>query len=93
MIERTATSGFTLQDGILGHVSEQPAFAWRKLAHEVGFQVTLLRGGTLTYGYPWLARHPLLFGLLCIIDSFLEFLPRWYDTSHDLLIVLRKGAS
>lgn len=90
MVERTEGSGFTTQEGILGHVSEKPAKAWGSLAREIGFQVSLQRGDTLVHGNPWLARHPVLFGLLCIVDSILEFFPRWVDTSHDLLMVLRK---
>jgi 2-polyprenyl-3-methyl-5-hydroxy-6-metoxy-1,4-benzoquinol methylase len=90
MIERTNESGFTTQQGILGHVSQQPAPAWRQLALEAGFSVSLRRGGTLAYGYPWLARHPVLFGLLCVVDGLLAFFPWWFDTSHDLLMILQK---
>jgi len=91
MVEKSEHTGFTTQEGILGHVSEQPARAWEQLAEQVGFQVRLERGSTLVYGYPWLARHPVLFGFLCMLDYVLEWCPRWFDTSHDVLIVLGKG--
>ena len=61
------------------------------MAEQVGFRVRLERASTLVYGYPWLARRPMLFGLLCLVDSVLEWCPRWFDTSHDLMIVLGKG--
>lgn len=91
MVEKSERTGFTTQEGILGHVSEQPALAWGQLAEQVGFQVRLERGSTLVYGYPWLARHPVLFGFLCMVDYVLEWCPRWVDTSHDVMIVLGKG--
>lgn len=92
MVDRGPGSGFSPEEaaGILGHVSEKPAKAWRKLAQELEFDVQLRRGSTLVYGYPWLARHPMLFGLLCLADGLLELTPWWYDTSHDLFMVLRK---
>jgi SAM-dependent methyltransferase len=93
MVDCAEGSGFSPQVsmGILGHVSEKPAREWRTIARQVGFGgVTLRRGGTLVYGYPWLARHPMVFGLLCLADGLLEFVPWWYDTSHDLLMMLRK---
>ncbi|TAJ07292.1 MAG: class I SAM-dependent methyltransferase [Nitrospirae bacterium] len=92
MIERSAGTGFSPQEaaGIFGHVSEKPAGAWRELAREVGFQVRLRRGSTLVYGYPWLARHPLLFAFVCAVDGMLEWFPWWFDTSHDLLMVAVK---
>lgn len=93
MVDCTPETGFTLQEGILGHVSEQPALVWRQLARDVGFQARLLRGGTLVYGYPWLARHGVLFGFLCLVEGALDLLPWWYDTSYDLLMVLRKGTA
>jgi len=90
MVDRSAGTGFSPQEaaGILGHVSEKPAGAWRRLAREVGFRVRLRRGSTLVYGYPWLARHPLCFALLCLVDAVLEWFPWWYDTSHDLLMIV-----
>jgi len=91
MAEKAEYTGFTTHEGTLGHVSQQPARAWEELAEQVGFQVRLERASTLVYGYPWLARHPVLFGLLCLVDSVLEWCPRWVDTSHDVLIVLGKG--
>lgn len=91
MTEQSEYTGFTTKEGTLGHVSEQPARAWEELAKQVGFQVRLERGSTLVYGYPLLARHPVLFGLLCMVDYVLEWCPRWFDTSHDLLMVLVKG--
>lgn len=92
MIDRCAGAGFSPQEatGILGHVSEKPAGAWRELAREAGFKVTLRRGSTLVYGYPWLARRPLFFAFLCAADSLLAWCPWWFDTSHDLLMVAIK---
>lgn len=92
MADRAEGTGFTPDEatGILGHVSEKPARVWRQLAHQAGFRTRLYRGSTLVYGYPWLARHPALFGLLCLADGLLGRLPRWFDTSHDLLMVMRK---
>lgn len=93
MIDRTAGAGFSPDEaaGIFGHVSEKPALTWRDLAKEAGFKVTLRRGSSLVYGYPWLAGRPPLFACLCLADSLLEWLPWWFDTSHDLLMVLTKA--
>lgn len=95
MADRSEGTGFTPDEaaGILGHVSEKPARTWRQLARQTGFRVRLYRGSTLVYGYPWLARHPALFALLCLADSLLERVPWWFDTSHDLLMVLTKGTN
>jgi 2-polyprenyl-3-methyl-5-hydroxy-6-metoxy-1,4-benzoquinol methylase len=92
MADRAEGTGFTPDEaaGILGHVSEKPARIWRQLARQTGFRTRLYRGSTLVYGYPWLARHPALFGLLCLADGLLGCLPRWVDTSHDLLMVVTK---
>ncbi len=94
MADRAEGTGFTPDEaaGILGHVSEKPARAWRQLARQAGFRARLYRGSTLVYGYPWLARHPSLFGLLCLADGLLNWFPWWFDTSHDLLMVVTKDS-
>lgn len=92
MVERVAGTGFSPDEaaGIFGHVSEHAASFWRDLAERSGFTVKLRRGSTLVYGYPWLARHPAVFACLCLVESLLDWLPWWCDTSHDLLMLLTK---
>jgi 2-polyprenyl-3-methyl-5-hydroxy-6-metoxy-1,4-benzoquinol methylase len=92
MAERKAGTGFSPDEaaGIFGHVSEHGAGVWRNLVGQAGFRATLRRGSTLVYGYPWLARHPAVFACLCLLDSLLDRLPWWVDTSHDLMMLLTR---
>ena len=83
-------SGFTVKDDLLGHVSVNSPRYWKNLAKQIGFKVKIERASTMIYGYPWLARHPSLFLLICLADRFLQLMNRWYNTSWDLIIHLQK---
>ena len=75
-----------------GHVSEKSSKDWRKLSETVGFKVETVKRGSVLYGGPFFDRHPALFGLILIFDSFADLF-HTYGLSWDIILKLRKEAN
>lgn len=74
-----------------GHISEKSCKEWRNVSMKVGFKIEAIKRGSVVYGGPFFDRHPTLFGMLLVFDSFLDHLPYAYNLSWNIVMKLRKG--
>jgi len=74
-----------------GHISEKSCKEWRNLSMKVGFKIEAIKRVSVLYGGPFFDRHPTLFGMLLMFDSFLDHLPYAYNLSCIIVMKLRKG--
>jgi SAM-dependent methyltransferase len=57
------------------HISVRGLAEWKSLLERSGFLIESVHRGALLYGSPFLDEHPLLFGTIVILDSFLDHVP------------------
>ena len=73
----------------LGHVSEKSLNYWKRLCNDNGLRIETVKRGSLTYGGPYIDRHPVLFALMLMIDSLFDHL-HVCGASWDIILKLRK---
>jgi len=75
---------------LYGHISVMSSKELVQMVKNLGFKIEKIKRASLVYGQPFFDRHQVMFGIILIIDSILDHIPRTYNFSWGIVLKLIK---
>lgn len=79
-----------MPDAGYGHISVMGLKSWKETFRSCGFQIDKIKRGPILAGGEKADKKRFIFGLIMLIEIFLDFFPLLKNLSEDVLICLRK---